>query len=264
MANKENIEVSHYYGENVHILLNRYLLTKLAILCQASTIQPQINSIVRELYQQLIMTVVNGEFPFVIKSFNTRMIEYSPFGIWEGEVIDPQTNVVTINIMRAGTLPSSVCFDHLNKILHPKFVRQDHLVVARKLNEQGQVTGAYLGDSKIGGSIEDAILLFPDPMGATGGSMCEVIKYYKNRKLGQAKKIIAINLIVTPEYIKKLNNEHPEVKIYALRLDRGGSTKKVLESPPGLYWEQEIGLTDKQYIIPGGGGFGEIINNSYC
>ena len=28
-------------------------------------------------------------------------------------------------------------------------------------------------------------------------------------------------------------------------------------------WEKERGLDDKQYIVPGGGGFGEIMNNAY-
>jgi uracil phosphoribosyltransferase len=29
-------------------------------------------------------------------------------------------------------------------------------------------------------------------------------------------------------------------------------------------WSEESGLTDKQYIVPGGGGFGEIMNNAWC
>ena len=32
---------------------------------------------------------------------------------------------------------------------------------------------------------------------------------------------IALHLIVTPEYIRKLQDAQPEVEIYALRLDRG-------------------------------------------
>jgi len=32
---------------------------------------------------------------------------------------------------------------------------------------------------------------------------------------------------------------------------------------PGTHWDRERGLDDKQYIVPGGGGFGEIMNNAY-
>jgi uracil phosphoribosyltransferase len=73
-----------------------------------------------------------------------------------------------------------------------------------------------------------------------------------------------VNLIVTPEYLKKMKAEHPDVIVYAVRLDRGASPPDVLEAKPGLHWDRESGLTDKQYIVPGGGGFGEIMNNAYC
>ena len=32
---------------------------------------------------------------------------------------------------------------------------------------------------------------------------------------------------------------------------------------PGERWDEESGLSDVQYILPGGGGFGEIMNNSF-
>ena len=49
----------------------------------------------------------------------------------------------------------------------------------------------------------------------------------------------------------------------ALRLDRGLSAPEVLQTAPGERWDEERGLDDKQYIVPGGGGFGEIMNNAY-
>ena len=136
--------------------------------------------------------------------------------------------------------------------------------MSRVVDENEHVIGSHLGDSKIGGPIDDTIVLFPDPMGATGGSLVEVISHYKNLVAGKARKFVAVHLIVTPEYLKRLKDEHPDVVIYALRLDRGGSSKEILAQKPGLHWEEESGLSDKQYIIPGGGGFGEIMNNAYC
>ena len=54
-----------------------------------------------------------------------------------------------------------------------------------------------------------------------------------------------------------------EVLVYALRLDRGLSPPDVLQTVPGTRWSDERGLTDHHYIVPGGGGLGEIINNSF-
>ena len=135
--------------------------------------------------------------------------------------------------------------------------------MSRQVDENGQVTGSHVGDSKIGGPVDDAIVLFPDPMGATGSSLAELITFYKTKVPGKAQKYIAVNLIVTPEYVRFLKEAHPDVVIYALRLDRGASSRETLAKKPGAAWESESGLTDKQYIIPGGGGFGEIMNNAY-
>jgi uracil phosphoribosyltransferase len=142
-------------------------------------------------------------------------------------------------------------------------VRQDHFVMARVLDEASKVIGARISGSKIGGDVDDAILLFPDPMGATGGSMCTAIDAYKKEVIGKPRKIIAANLIVTPEYLKRVTTAHPEVIVYALRLDRGLSPEEIFETVPGTHWDKERGLDDKQYIVPGGGGFGEIMNNAY-
>jgi uracil phosphoribosyltransferase len=70
-------------------------------------------------------------------------------------------------------------------------------------------------------------------------------------------------LIITPEYIRHLHKTHPEVEIYTARVDRGLSKREVLNTAPGTHWDQERGLNDKQYIVPGAGGVGELINNSF-
>ena len=257
-------EIEHFYGPNIHILADPFLISHLAFLCEEKTGQPAINSVVKDLYQYLIKAVLNAEFTRTQTTIKTRMIQHSPLGIWSGQVLDRNTKTVTVNIVRAGTLPSQVCFDYLNKTLDPRGVRQDHILVSRVTDTKEHVTGSLLGDSKIGGSIDDAIMLFPDPMGATGGSLAQVISHYKNKVPGKARKFITVNLIITPEYIKRLRTEHPEVIIYALRLDRGASSEEILNETPGKHWDQESGLSDKQYILPGGGGFGEIMNNAYC
>lgn len=257
-------ELEHLYGDKVHILADAFLLTHLAYLCDEQTTQPAINSVIRDLYRYMIRAVLNQEFPRRMASVRTRMIAHSERGVWTGEVIDPKTKAVTVSILRAGSLPSQVCFEFLNKTLDAALVRQDHVIMSRTLDAAGHVIGSHLGDSKVGGPVDDAIVLFPDPMGATGSSLVEVINHYKKKVEGPAQKYVALHLMVTPEYIKRLRAVHPDVAIYAIRLDRGASSKEVLATKPGTHWDQESGLTDKQYIIPGGGGFGEIMNNAYC
>ena len=256
--------LEHAYGEGFHILADSYLLTRLARVCAEETVQPEINDVICDLYRALIHSVLIGEFPKIVQTTRTRMASSSPLGFWSGEVIDPSTRAVTVDIARAGMMPSQVCFDTLNRILTPDNVRQDHVIMARRTDERGQVIGAHFGESKIGGDVDKAVVLFPDPMGATGGSISEAIRYYKHRVAGKAIKLIALHLIVTPEYLKRLKTDHPDVVVYAIRLDRGASPDDVLLARPGERWDEESGLTDQQYIVPGGGGFGEIINNSYC
>lgn len=259
-----SVELDHAYGSNVHILSDPFLLTHLAYLCHKETQQPGINRAVRDLYRYLIKAVLNGEFPRVVQRVETRMHHITSLGVWTGEVIDPNAKAVSVNIMRAGTLPSQECFDFLNKTLHPAGVRQDHVVMSRVVDEAERVTGSRFGDSKIGGPVDDAYVLFPDPMGATGSSLAEAIHHYKSKVAGTARKYVTLNLIVTPEYLRRMRDEHPDVVVYAVRLDRGASAAEVLAEKPGVRWAEESGLTDKQYIVPGGGGFGEIMNNAYC
>jgi uracil phosphoribosyltransferase len=125
------------------------------------------------------------------------------------------------------------------------------------------VVGSNIGGAKIGGDIDDALVLFPDPMGATGGSLCTAVSLYKEKVPGTPRRILSLNLIVTPEFLRKISREHPDVVVYALRLDRGLSPPEVFGTIPGELWEKERGLDDRQYIVPGGGGFGEIMNNAY-
>lgn len=257
-------ELEHGYGNNVHILTDPVSLGQLADLCMGKTIQPAINNLVRELYQFLIRNLVKREFPIETIQIQTRMAAISDYGTWAGRVTKKETKTVTVNIMRAGALPSQVSYDFFNRILDPNCVRQDHVVMSRTTDINEKVIGAELVGSKIGGSIEGAMLLFPDPMGATGSSITKIIRYYKEEVVGNPKGIFAVHLIVTPEYLARMAKDHPDVTIYALRLDRGASPAHVLQEKPGHLWSLESGLSDKQYIVPGGGGFGEIINNSFC
>jgi uracil phosphoribosyltransferase len=256
-------EIRHRYGERVHILADPLSLTMLARLCAKGTVQPEINRLVGELYRMLVHEVVAAEFPREPLAVATRMIDATPRGVWRGDAIATATPSVVVAVARAGLLPSQHTFDFLNQVLQPEGVRQDHLALARTVDDKGGVTGAGLYASKIGGPIDRAMVLIPDPMGATGSTISKVVEQYLPEVYGKPAKIIAVHLIITPEYLRHVTRTHPEVIVYALRLDRGLSSAEVLATVPGERWDEERGLTEKQYIVPGAGGLGEIMNNSF-
>lgn len=254
-------EIEHRYGPKVHILNDPYLFTALSHLSQSKCKQPTINQLLNILYRELVKIAVNREFPMKMSRIETRMAAMHPEGVFEAPLLDPSAKVVCVNLARAGTVPSQICFDSFNYLLNPDGVRQDHISINRKVDDNEQVVGTNLGGVKIGGDIQDSFVVFPDPMGATGSTIASAMEIY--RKLGIAKKYLALHLVVTPEYLKKIQEQVPEITVYAIRLDRGLSPADILKTTPGTHWEKERGLNAKQYIVPGAGGLGEVINNSF-
>jgi uracil phosphoribosyltransferase len=258
-------ERPHHYGKNVHLLSDPFLHSHLARLCSVDTYQPVINELVTTIYSSMLKIVVNQEFPQKSQITESRMTAHHPEGAFTSPILDSETPVVSVNLARAGTLPSHVCYNSLNYFMNPATVRQDHISIARRVatsqGSAGKVTGSDVSGHKIGGTINDSIVLFPDPMGATGSTLVEALNLYKTH--GTAKKLISLHCIVTPEYLKRVTQVHPDLIIYAIRLDRGLSPAEVLKTLPGKNWDLEKGLNSQDYIVPGGGGFGEIMNNAF-
>lgn len=255
-------EIEHAYGPQVHIFNNAFLSGLLAKLCSKDTFQPEINRLVKTLYHHLLTDVMVREFAVEQTQIETRMAAYHPDKKLSYAQIKPNQRVISVNIARAGTYPSHVCFDSLHYAIDHQYLRQDHIFAARITDSKEHVTGTEIGATKIGGDKNNAIILFPDPMGATGNTLISAVNHYKTQVKGAHSKIIALHLIITPEYLRNLLTHHPDVIIYALRLDRGLSSEAALRSVPGKLWNEEKGLNDKDYIVPGGGGFGELMNNS--
>lgn len=255
--------IEHKYGDNIHILDNPYLTTMLCTLSSPGCVQPQVNQLVEFLYEGLMQFVISNEFPQKQVKMPTRMTEMHPNKFFTGKVLDEKQKVVVTNLARAGIVPSNIAYQLLNYIVDPLNVRQDHIMAARATNTNDEVTGTELPAAKIGGPIDDSIVVIPDPMGATGNTLVSIVDHYKKHVPGDAKKFISVHLIVTPEYIKNINEHIPELQVYAIRLDRGLSDTDVLETVPGTHIDREHGLNEKQYIVPGAGGLGEVMNNSY-
>lgn len=258
-----NHEIEHYYGPQVHICSSPVLQGMLAELCSPMTFQPRIDELVKTLYRQLLFQVLEKEFETEAIREPTRMTEYHPECLLETYRVQSSQKAICVNIARAGTLPSMLCYSALHDFLPHDQIRQDHLLASRVTDADNRVTGSQMLSSKIGGGKEQAIGLIPDPMGATGSTLEMVLDHYRDQVQGKWQKVIALHLIVTPEYLRRMRKTQPELIIYALRLDRGLSPQAILKSPPGLHWDQEKGLNENDYIVPGGGGFGEIMNNSF-
>lgn len=256
-------EIKHLYGEMIHIIKDPYLMTIIEKIGKESTTQPLFTEYIKKAYTHLFGYIISQTFERNLTTSDTRMKEYNPEGVYSGEIINQNTKVVAVDLARAGMVPSQILYNELNYLLNPQNIRQDHFYAARVTDENNQVTGIDISGSKIGGDIEDSYVIFPDPMGATGGTISEAISYYKNSVKGKAKKFITAHLMITPEYIQRIKSAHPDCEVFAIRLDRGLSSKKALQSIPGEFPDEERGLNNNQYIVPGAGGIGELLNNSF-
>jgi len=239
------------------------LLSQLARLCMPEVQQPEVTRLVRDLYQSMVRMAIANELPRTTTEVATRMRASTERGVWTGEVLDPRVRAVTVGIARAGTLPSQITFETLVDLLQPENVRQDHIYMSRTTDEAGKVTGVSMAGNKIGGDAADAFVFFPDPMGATGGSLSRTVSLYKDAGEPNARRLVSLHLIITPEFVRCMQKAHPDVIIYAVRMDRGMSPEAVFQTRLGAQIEQERGLNEVQYIVPGAGGVGEILNNSF-
>ena len=257
------LEIEHDYGPKVHLLRSPVMNTVLARLGSPKSFQPHLNRYVDIAYQYLLGQALSVCCETRVEKIETRMSALTEHGNYHGEVLEPSSSFVVVDLARAGTFPSHLIFDQLHDLFKAENLRQDHFYLNRKVNEQDQVIGVDVSGSKIGGGQDNSYVLFPDPMGATGGSLSHCVSHYKNEVAGRAKRYLALHIIITPEYIARMQQDHPDVEIFALRLDRGLSSKDVLAAKPGSRQNEERGLTDTQYIVPGAGGVGEILNNSF-
>ena len=132
----------HHYGPQFHLIDNSFLQSLLTELCQVKTEQPQLNRLIKEIYHGLISSTANLLFPHMEHVVKTRMNHEL-----RSPGFDPQTKVVSVNLARAGTYPSHICYEFLHWILPAKNIRQDHIFASRLTNEAEQVTGTHMGGS---------------------------------------------------------------------------------------------------------------------
>lgn len=254
-------ETAHQYGPNVHVLADPWALSLLARLGHPDTGTAAFHRLLRAAYQRLLHAAT-AELQTQQVALPTRMTASEPRAQFCGAVLDPEQPVVIVDIARAGIIPTDVFQQELLTVLHDTQLRVDHLYMQRVTDDAGRVTGIDLSGSKIGGPVDGATVFIPDPMAATGGSIRHVVDLYRNTVPGTPRRVVVCHLMVTPEYLRRMREELPDVIIYALRVDRGLSPQTALDGPLGAA-SDERGLTDTQYIVPGAGGLGELLNNAF-
>lgn len=255
--------LAHRYGPDLLVMDDPYLLTLLARLGSPETGTESLPALVRSAYGRLAHEVLAHQFPVVEDRVSTRMYASEPRAFYQGPRLCQRTPLVISAVIRAGILPSQTCYEVACEVLPPANVRLDFLNMSREVNAEGRVTGVRMDGSKIGGTVAGAVVLIPDPMGATGGTLTRAVEVYQQLPGGPPLAVIAMHLMVTPEAVRQLSRSHPGVKIYAGRFDRGLSPDHVLKTEPGTHPDLERGLNEQHYIVPGAGGMGELLTNSW-
>ena len=255
--------LAHDYGPNIRLFDDPFLATLLARVGHPHVGTAELPQLVRTAYQRLLHEALATEFPKTRQEHATRMTEQQPDAAATGQMLCRETKLVICSVIRAGMLPAQACYEAAVQVLPPENVRLDTLNMSRETSADGRVVGVRLDGSKLGGSVEDAVVLVPDPMGATGSTVCRAVDVYTGLPGGPPRAVCAMHLMVTPEAVQKVTRSHPDVRMFAGRLDRGLSTARALAARPGSYPDEERGLNDLHYIVPGAGGMGELLTNSW-
>lgn len=254
---------AHAYGQRVEIMGDPWTATALAKLSSPGGSHTELVAIVKAVTARLAARAFE-HLPSAPSSTVTRMAEKhgEELGTWRGTAVDSSAGIVVVDVIRGGMIPSQVIFELLTLVLPIDALRLDHLNMERVAGADGHVERVDLSGSKVGGSIEGATLILPDPMGATGATMVRALEHLIQEH-GQPAKILMLPLIATPEFLRTVLEFDDRVHVVAGRLDRGMSAADVLQTPLGARWAEESGLDADDYIVPGAGGVGELLNNSY-
>jgi len=253
----------HLYGPHVHVLDCPWTNGALARLSRPECTYTELVAAVRATTVRLLTEAIAREFPTADAAVTTRMAEkHGDRGTWRGRALSADADIVVLDVIRGGMLPAQACFEHLALSLPTDRLRLAHLSMERIAGDDGRVERVDLNGAKLHGSLEGACLIVPDPMGATGSTLQRALEYAREHN-GAPATTIALPLIATPEFIRTATSLGGDVRVYAGRLDRGTSPPEVLAEVPGTSPDLESGLDGDDYIVPGAGGLGELLSNSW-
>ena len=167
---------------------------------------------------QLMAYEVTKDFPLINIEIETPVSKTVGYKL--------KDKIVLIPILRAGL----GMVDGLKDLMPTASI--GHIGIYR--DEETSMPKEYF--CKMPQSLKNGNAIVLDPMLATGGSAYEAINIVKKY---EPKSISFICLVAAPEGLKRLEKEHPDVKIYVASLDEK--------------------LNNKYYIVPGLGDAGDRI-----
>ena len=205
--------------DNVFIFDHPLIKHKIAILRDEKTGTKEFRELIEEITMLMTYECLREGVPTVTKTVKT------PLEVCEQTMVADNA-IAIVPILRAG-------LGMVNGI-HAMFpsARVGHIGMYR--DEETLEPKEYY--CKLPDGIEDKLVLLVDPMLATGGSACDAID---SLKADGFSNIRLVCLVASPEGVKAVQQQHPEVDIYLAALDEG--------------------LNEKNYILPGLGDAGDRI-----
>ncbi|MDO8642094.1 MAG: uracil phosphoribosyltransferase [Candidatus Woesearchaeota archaeon] len=267
-------ELAHGYGPNVHILNDPLLLAMIAKIGHPQTDQSSALRALGYFYQAAMHHVVRNEVGTNDSDIETRMSAHDPdHARYTGPMPSDEHGIVLVSILRGGAPATEKAKEYL-AFATGRPVRTDYIMANRTTDEGHHVTGCAVSGAKLAEnpSVDSKILVVTDPMGATGGTILGARDLYTGKlglmnanfplpeRVGTYDRMVAVHLIVAPEYLVRMEKEFPDLRIYAGRVDRGLSHPDALKAPPGTMRSLERGLNDRQYILPGAGDLGAVFS----
>lgn len=202
---------------SLHIIEHPLVQHKLSILRQKDTSTLKF----RELLQEISMLMgyeITRDFPLEYEEIETLLqVMNAP------KIVGKK--VVVVPILRAGL----GMVDGLLKLIPS--ARIGHIGLYRDENTCNPVFYYYKMPNN-----KDRLVILTDPMLATGGSACDAIARLKNDGFSNIRMMC---LVASPQGVKAVMENHPEVDIYLASLDES--------------------LNEANYILPGLGDAGDRI-----
>lgn len=152
-----------------------------------------------------------------------RNIPLSPKNItsWQGEQriesID-ESQIMVVSVLRAALPMHDAVIETLNHSVSG--------FLGIKRDEETHKSHLYY--DRVGECNGKTVILV-DPMVATGGSLCDAIEIVQRK---EAKKVISLNIIASPEGINAVESLYPEVTIVIAQIDERLDNNKFII--PGL------------------------------
>jgi uracil phosphoribosyltransferase len=161
------------------------------------------------------------------KTLKTKTVNVkTPLKIAEGKIIEDESNIIVINVLRAAV----PLVDGIIRIFNE--AECGMIGAWREETVPFKVNVNYIKVPDISGKI----VIVADPMLATGHTLKEILNEIKSR--GTPARIVLFNVIASREGIDNLQKSHPELEIYTCAIDND--------------------VNNEGYIVPGLGDAGDI------